>query len=349
MKNYSIQYLVIVLTLMLMGCSATNQLRLSVVEPAPVFIPNDVKKVGIINRSLPSKGKKAIDRIEQILTAEGLYLDLQGSETAITALRDQLIREQRFDKVIVIDSLTHEKSGLGVLPASLSWEAVDALCTTHGVDVLFSLEYFDTDTAIDYQLTTMKLPNTIGIVVDVPAHQATLNTVLNNGWRIYDPYHKDVLDEYLASRHIVSVGKGINPIKAVEAVLGRKEAVLQESTYLGSQYAMRIFPYKNRVTRNYFVRGSTNFEMAKRRAQTGDWDGAALLWQKELSNKNAKIAGRANYNMAISHEINGDLDKAMVWASKSYTDYKNKEALRYLQILKYRASQNEELQYQVKR
>lgn len=46
--------------------------------------------------------------------------------------------------------------------------------------------------------------------------------------------------------------------------------------------------------------------------------------------------------MAIINEINGDLDKAIEWASKSYTDYGDKLALRYLNLLKNR--KNKEIQ-----
>ena len=53
--------------------------------------------------------------------------------------------------------------------------------------------------------------------------------------------------------------------------------------------------------------------------------------------------------MAIINEINGDLDKAMEFASKSYTDYNNKDALRYINILKYRLAEKRELNRQLSR
>ena len=89
------------------------------------------------------------------------------------------------------------------------------------------------------------------------------------------------------------------------------------------------------------------FEVAKRRAQTGDWDGAADLWNAETNNRKAKIAGRAYYNMAISNEINGNLPEAVDWVKKSYTDYKNKEALDYLRILERRIENDEQVDFQM--
>ncbi|MBM1106276.1 hypothetical protein JQC67_09025 [Aurantibacter crassamenti] len=329
------------------SCVSTNQLTMNAVQPAPVPIPNDVQNIGIINRSLPSEGHKTIDQIDKILSVEGKNLDKHGAEAAVVALQDELIAEGRFENIVNIENETELQKGVGVLPATLTWSQVEALCDKYAVDVIFSLAYYDTDTKVDYKLTTIEYPNSLGIKLPIPGHEVTLRTLIKNGWRVYDPKSKLILDEYSFNENIVGVGKGINPIEAVKTVINRKEAVVEHSKNIGNAYARRIRPYSRRVTRNYFVKGTDNFVVAKRRAQTGDWDGAAKLWESELNNHDEKVAGRAYYNMAISNEINGDLDKAVEYASKSYSDYRNSEALRYLDILRYRQRQNRELNRQV--
>ncbi len=344
-----INLLYIGIATLFISCSATNRLTMGSVEPAAVFIPSDIKNVAIINRSLPSKGNNPIDQIDKILSAEGLQLDKKGAEAEISALSDALVRSGKFDNVKILDGPEGVKKGLGVLPATLSWDEVESICEANGVDVLFSLAFYDTDTQVSYNMTTMEVPNPFGVKVAVPAHEVTLNTAINNGWRIYDVRSKTVLDEYVFNQGVVSQGKGINPVKALEAIKNRDETVVQSSKNMGSSYSQRLFPYSTRIARDYFVRGTDNFKIGKRRAQTGDWDGAAQLWEKELTNPNPKIAGRACYNMAIINEINGDLPTAMDWASKSYADYKNKDALQYLNLLKDRVWQNEVLEYQSSR
>jgi hypothetical protein len=91
-----------------------------------------------------------------------------------------------------------------------------------------------------------------------------------------------------------------------------------------------------RVPRIYYVRGNGNFKMAKRMARTGNWDGAAKLWQRETLNTKRKVAGRACYNMAIISEINGDLNEAIHWAQQAYENYNNRLALSYINILRNR-------------
>lgn len=337
------------LLILITGCSATNRLTMSAVEPAPVYLAPDIQTVAIINRSQASEKHAGADKIDKVLSAEGLRLDEKGANAAVSALRHELSADGRFENVLLLDSLELESKGLGVFPARLDWDYVAEICENYGVDVLFSLEFYDTDTQADYQLTTRNLPNGLGINVKVPYHKVTLHTLIKNGWRIYDPQQKIILDEVSSQQRVSSVGEGVNPIKAVETVIGRDEGVIERSQDIGNQYAYRLRPVKKRITRDYFVKGTDNFKIARRKAQTGDWDGAAILWEQELGNKKRKVAGRANYNMAIINEINGDLDKAIEWASRSYTEYRNKDALRYMQLLNYRVAEQAELERQMSR
>lgn len=349
MKELNLIPGLLLLTLTLGACSATNRLTMNATQPAAVFLDPEIQKVGIINRSMASEGFDAVDKIDRILSAEGMKLDEKGAAVAVTALKDELGADDRFQEVVIIDSLPLKNKGLGVFPASLDWEVVRNICEANGVDALFALEFYDTDTHAVYQITNKPLPNALGVKVNVPYHRVTLNTFIKNGWRIYDPYTKTVLDEFAFQDRISSTGEGLNPVKAVEAVVGRDEAVVEESKYLGTQYAWRLRPVVKRVARDYFVRGTENFEIARRRAQTGDWDGAAKLWEKELDHPKRKVAGRACYNMAIINEIHGDLEKAIEWAARSYTDYRTKEALHYMQILNGRAAEQAELDRQLSR
>ena len=163
-----------------------------------------------------------------------------------------------------------------------------------------------------------------------------METIVKTGWRIYDPASKLILDEFLFNQSVVFTGRGINPLIAASALVGRKDAVNQVSNKAGHGYAMRIIPYRIRVIRDYYVKGTNNFKIARRKAQVGKWDEAGLLWEKETANSSTRIAGRACYNMAIINEINGDLESALKWAQRSYEDSNNKLALRYVRIIQNR-------------
>ncbi len=351
MKNLTCRNIILLIILssaLLFSSCAKDILTIGVLEPAPVHVPNDIKKIGIIDRSKPSDEKnKKIDKLDKILSLEGKNLDKEGAEKSINGLKDELQTTDRFDEVKVIEGSKVQNPGLGVFPAAMRWNDIEKICKDNDVDAIFTLSFYDTDANLDYNAEKVEIANPLGIKIPAVEHTATLTTIIKTGWRIYDPASKFILDEYVMNEQVVSSGKGINPAKAAEAIMGRKEAVLDVSNNLGHIYASRILPYRVRVRRYYYVKGSRNFKIAKRRAQTDDWDGAAELWDKETNNSKRKVAGRAWYNMAIYAEINGNLEKAHDLASKAYTDYKIKQALYYTNVLENRMARNEELKRQM--
>lgn len=345
MKTIKISNLVFLtlLSIFLTSCSSTNRMTLSVDEPAQIYIPFNVKSIGIIDRSLPSKKNENLDKVDKILSLEGKNIDKDGANSSVYGLYDELSMRDKFKEVKIIEGLQINNPGLGIFPSSLSWETVEKVSKDNNVDAIFVLSFYDTDTKVNYNPVPVEIIGPLGVKIPAIEHNTTVNTFVKLGWRIYDVNNKIILDEYVMNKNLTSTGTGINPVNAAKAIIGRKESVLELSKSMGQNYSLRIFPYRVRVSRDYFVRGSDNFVIAKRRAQTGNWDGAAELWNNEVSNSNRKIAGRACYNMAIINEINGNLDSAVEWASRSYTDYKNKTALRYLNVLKYRIRKENQL------
>lgn len=343
MKKYYSILLLITLTILLHSCSSTNQLTLTVTEPAPVYINKNITKIGIINRSIPDKKYEAFDAIDKILTLEGKELDKKGGIAAIENLKDELLKNNRIQSVVIIDSVDFKKYGIDQFSAELSWAKIDEICKKHNIEALYELSFYDTDSNINYKTITSQVNNNFGIKIPIIEHEATVNTLIKSGWRIYDNKDKVLSDYYTTAKTVTLSGRGINPLKAFETILGRKDAVINVSKNMGYEYALRILPYNLRVSRDYYVKGTNNFEIGQRRAQAGKWDNAAELWLLETNNHDPKIAGRACYNMAIINEINGDLDKAIEWATKSYTDYNDKIALRYLNVLKNRKAKNNQL------
>jgi hypothetical protein len=325
--------------LLVLNCSSMNNLTMNVTEPAPVHVPNHIKRVGLLNRS-ESTENKTLDKIDKILSAEGLNLDKEGAEQVMLGIKDEFVKNQSFEEVISVESDKIENPGLGIFPNNLSWNTVKTLCEDKNIDALVVLSFYDTDAAIKYETQTIQKINALGLKIPVIEHTATVNTHIQAGFRIYDNLNMQLLDEIIHDEWATSIGRDINPVKAAEAITGRKETVLKISNNIGHSYALRTYPFRIRVTREYYVKGTNNFEIGKRRAQTGDWDGAAELWNIETKNPKPKIAGRACYNMAIINEINGDLNAAIDWASKSYIDYEDKNALRYLRVLENRVAKN---------
>jgi hypothetical protein len=344
MKKY---FILPVLVLAATSC-ATQELYLNITQPAPVTIAPEIKTIGIIDRSNPTDQTKTIDMIDQLLTLEGDELDSIGTLEAIRGVTQELKENDRFNEVKLLTDIKFKASSVGSLPSPLTWEQVEGICLENGTDALFALEMYDTDTHVSYSTEKTQIETPLG---NIPAleHIVSMEILVKTGWRIYSPADKAILDEYIVAETVNFTGRGINPVVAVSALMNREAAVKEVSNKAGHIYALRLIPYRLRATRDYFVKGTDNFKIAKRRAQLGKWDEAAELWEKETSNHDRKVAGRAHYNMAIINEINGDLETAKTWAQKAYADYKIKLALDYVRILENRLYNNEVLNYQNER
>ncbi len=338
--------LIILVALFCNSCK-TNLVYIKATNPAPVTITNATKKIGIINRSIPDEKNALLNTVHQGISAQTLSIIKEGSTECMRGLRDELQQDTRFEVIKLLDTVKLRTPVSGSFPSPLSWEYLSNVCLINNVDVLYCLEVFDTELKVTPLTTPIKTPtNPLEVINTVAQQQVNITTTVKAGWRMYDPKNRLVLDEFPQSDFLSITASAANAANTAEALIGRKEAIKQSANRLGHQYAFRILPYKITVTRDYYVKGNSNFKTATRKARTGNWDGAAELWQKETLNPKRKLAGRACYNMAIIGEINGDLDGAIQWAQKAYEDHRNSLALKYISILKNRKQAAADLNYQ---
>jgi hypothetical protein len=305
-------------------------MSLSVTEPAPVSLPPAARSAAVVNRS--GDYNSAVDRLHRTLSLETRNLQAAGARASMTGLADELIKDGRFASVRRLDSLDLRSYGAGVFPTYLSWDTVEKICRESQADVLFSLELFDAEAKVNVGAAPVLLANPLAAVA-VLEQPFGVNTRVKTGWRIYDPSTRNILDEYVLYKDLDFQGRVGNPVRAANSLLGRQEAVRQAGIEAGQSYGLRIVPYSIRVSRFYFVRGNRNFVIAKRMAQSGDWDAAGKIWQQETTSASRKVAGRACYNMAIISEINGDLNAAVGWSSKAYEVYNVRLALSLVNVL----------------
>lgn len=334
------------LALLSISCSSTNLMTLSVMEPAPVTISPSIRTVGIVSRTKPEDQNRVLDALHRVVSLEGQAIEIEGAQSSIDGLQSQLNWNKRFDRVKFLDQVDLRGFGAGVFPAPLGWDEVAKVCKDNGVDALFVLEVFTTDTKFDYAAKPASLQTPVGEIKTVE-HQVNMRTNVQTGWRIYDPVRKAIYDEYSLNRDMNFAAKTVNPLVAAEGMIERKEAVKKVGYMAGQAYASRIQPYWIRVSRDYYVKGTDNFTQGMRLARAGQWDDAAKGWLQDTRDGSHKIAGRACYNMAIISEINGELDNAISWAQKSYTEHGNKLALTYLRLLRDRKYNQSVLDHQM--
>jgi hypothetical protein len=325
----------------LTACGSTNTIGISVIEPAQVELAPDIRKIGIINSSILSERNEYKNRLGNILASQDRELAKQGTDAAINGLFDELAKDNRFEEILLLQDVPEVIKSAGQEPIGQSWDTIESLCEEHGVDAIFSLAYYDTDTRISLKKTKMQQRNLMRDRVEVRAHEITLETLIENGWRIYDPRNKEIIDEFSFNDQIISSAKGISPLRALRAITDRKDSVLYRSKHTGNAYGSRLHPTRQVIYRDYYINGTENFEEAHQLAQTSKYEAAAELWGLEVTHSSAKIRAKACHNMAVIHELRGDLISAVEWAVKALDHHGSKLSEQYLESLKVRQRQEE--------
>lgn len=329
------------------GCSPTKQLTISTIEPSPVDFSNQIRKIGIVNSSKSSFVKSYSTRLEQLIVMEERWLAEKGTEAALTGLFDELAQDKRFDTVRILGDLDGKATDFGTRPSKDTWNKIATICEENGVDAIFSLASHDTETQFSLKKTKIDQLDMMRDRTRIAAQEITLETLIENGWRIYDPKQRLLVDEFTSNEQIVASAKGVSPVDALQAIDGRRETLLEQSKSSGSSYAQRMQPTKLEVQREYYVVGTRNFELADDKIQNGAYDEAIKLWEEEIANPKPRISGRACYNLAVINEFKGNINAAMNWATKSYDLHKQDATLDYITALERRHAQTDVLKSQL--
>jgi hypothetical protein len=345
MKNtYKLLYLLPVLLL----CSCMSSTHLQVMRPAEVTIAPHIKKVAIVNRTIPES--KVANLVEGFLTGEFPGQDKQNIQAAMGGLQENLRNSPRFEMIVTNEEIKGSGSG-GSFPVPLQWGVVQQLSQKYQADAILAIETYDSDFIVTNGTKNTKKVTEKGDTILVPEYYAEGVATVKVGYRLYDPQQKNITDQYHLNRNNRWYARGNSIQDALAQLIDSKAAVQRVSHMTGLAYGARISPTWYTVEREFYkkIKKDANFAIGSRKAQVNDWNGAVEFWSRAAQAGNSKIAGRAAYNLALAYEVLGDLENAKKWVTKSYADYGNKKARRYASILDERQWEAQRLAQQLQK
>jgi len=170
------------------------------------------------------------------------------------------------------------------------------------------------------------------------------------GIRMYDPAEQNIVDQYIFS-HQMAVGGSVTTIAAAIGSMINKSAAIREVSYdAGIIYGRRISPSWYRVSREYYRKPKKDHNLAEgaRMMEVNDWEAAKIsLLQAVETGKKRKIKGRAAHNLAVVHEVEGNLAEAKSWAQVAWGKHRNKDSKEYVYDLNRRINQAQILEQQL--
>ncbi len=314
-------------TALLIFSACTSNLRISVLRPASVDIPKDVKKMVILNNTLLSN-KDKLTVLEGVLSGEQLYGDKNASQACVQSFARTINASNMFKAV-----QRGEKPLLGE-DRSVNWELVQEICDKEESQLLVSLDFFDTNSGLGSTVLTGTNR------VSGTAH-----------FSIYYPAEKFIITDYVVTdTRATGAGSGsLNPLDMVNDALIKSQLLKDVGDAVGIKAGNELVPTWIWVGRMYYTGGGRDLRNTKRLIANGNWDLAEQKLDYLIISGKRKHVRKAHYNMALVKEGQGDLEAALQHAETAAVQYNDRNAPRYVTVLRNRMAQEERLQYQLKK
>ncbi len=327
----------VVMAVLLFAISCTTSIPLEVLRPADIVLDDNIQKIALVDRSKPSSG--FLNVLEGLFSGEGIGEDREGRQKAMMGLTNVLSRTPRFE--IIQTGITMEGSKGGQRMAMpLPWSEVERICANSGADALVVIESYDSDFFTSTEERERKKKDDEGNETIETYFTSKGNLNVRIGWRIYDPSKRSIIDEFTVDAGQNYSGRGDTSEDAIRD-LPKPINVSRDISYsVGQSYAERIAPVFVLVNRNLFRSGKKPFKQDMRRAaelaEMNRWERADEIWTSVMESADAKTAGKAAVNLAISAEVRGDLQQAVDYVDRAILNYRFTGARKYSEQLNFR-------------
>lgn len=320
-KVLAVISLILPVGLILHGCTTTYNIRsfqVEIMKPAPFSLSEEMDTIAIFNRDIYQS-----DTIDYKYRDAANYMDVYDSLVQYRALANQCVEALSialnnapyFRKVInYSDSLRH------LLPSYKNRFTYDSVFHKQmGADVCIFLDHF----TLKDQLINRNVKN-LGIKIFHLFPEFKSSTQLES------------IEPKIIWTRTVKQDKAVHVIEPPEKLFygsnlypelfgnDEKHRLLLASVaeHLGRSFTSYLIPSMQQEERRYYRSNNKNMLLAERYLLEGDWLKAAEIYKRLTSNKNPDIVAKSTYNMALICEMEGKMDAASNWLSRSFSTYK---------------------------
>jgi tetratricopeptide (TPR) repeat protein len=328
----------------LVSCSSLRTIPVEIAFMPKDRVPEEIQSFTLVNRATDYRYQNhRADSLQQYFyrrqfNLDTLLLDSQAADTLLLVLGDLLFESGRFD-IVIPDQRSLSADSYSFLPTTISWEDADSLTGLYNTDAVLSLDHFKTKVITNYDKESVydQYSNKY-----FDAYFAQMDIAYETLFRIYYPKTRQIVKNIaiIDTLHWEDADREIRPL--FNRFTTVKAALLETGIEAALRLSARIAPEWRITRRTYFFKGHPKLEQAHLLINQGDWEGATALWL-EL----AEIAGsgslrsKAEYNLALAYEMQGNMDEAIRWGVKSYETMYRPITYNYLEKLNDRKKQIE--------
>jgi hypothetical protein len=287
-------------------------------------LPADIQSITLMNRSMTDQFENyREDSLQMYFYRKGyqlskIVLDSTSADTTIIALAALLFESGRYDVVVPVKRNMKRTLPYEFLPDTLNPEQVGQICANYNTNALMVLERFSTKVMADYS-SEKYLDASTGYF---NSYYASLDLKYNAFFRIYKPGKKALVREI----ELIDTVNWESTDNTQERMLGKLPTIKQAMINAGIKIALdideKVSPTWSSEKRGYFLIRS-KADPGQKYMNENNYAEAEKYWSELAQSKDKKIRSKAEYNLALICELDGDLDGAIDWGLKSfYSNYR---------------------------
>ncbi len=317
-----------ILLLLLTSCKITKYYSYESLKAPEIILPPDVKTIGFLDRNSHFDS----DTTSQYFLYNGTTQKDSNNYDSVKVVNCHIGLNDNVSGILTDENIAFIQLQPKYLPGKrsltpLSWQKADSICAKNNTDILICLENIQIFNQYDIFYESIEDEDDIYVGTSLIKYAAA--------WRIYDPFLRKYLDERVIIDSLYTTSEAYSKKALLKKIPSRQLLSADIAYEIGGDYAKRISPVWQNITRQYFVAGHRDFSVATYYMENKNLDKAMTVWQKIVSENKGKIAARAAFNLAFGYEIKEDYKQALHWIRKSAALYRElKKSPSELSIIK---------------
>lgn len=324
------------------SCISTKTLKIEIPVESKKELPQNIQSLTLVNRSVDqSFSDHETDSLQRLFYKQNfnydtIIKDVQSVDTCLKALGDLLFESGRYDIVIPEDRfLKFERNSF--LTKEMPWDEVKDFCTTYNTDAVLSIDHFKTKVSTGFDKEAFYDPYSDSFSSASKAQIAVYYEVL---FRVYDPENEKILVREFIRDTLVWEDTDLSTKVLFTRLTSIKSALSQAGIAVALDFTEIISTIWRDEKRQYFSKGDAELKHASLFIDDNNWESAMAIWKGLAENSKSKsLRSKAEFNLAIGYELEGNLEQAIIWALKSYKTMYRRVSYEYLEVLERRKNE----------
>lgn len=336
---------IIVIAGLLAACNSIKYIGIETFHPAEITFPDQVSNVLIVNNAVPQPPESGCFSEINGVAQDACHA---GADSAITAacysLGKAIAGADYFNDVLYYNEPTRNDNDY-LSEKRLTAQQVNSLCLSNNADAIISLDrlLFTSHRSIlepgfGYWEGNLKVQANALFRVHIPGRESALATLIVEDSVFWNEaaQNPDVLNLFLPSPDA---------------------ALTMAGTYIGDRTFPNFVPFWMNDARWYYPGIATTWKEGVAYIKANKWESAQQIWEENYNGARRNIQkAKAASNLALCHEMLGELEEARKWAElslrlftgSSHRNEENKTLLKqYVTVLASRITTDKKLNQQM--